>query len=66
VGAHLIGSLIFGAIGFVAFVYGKRMEFYRTLGLGLALMIVPYFISNLIGLYVIGAGLTIAIFLWRD
>jgi hypothetical protein len=63
---NLIGGIIFGAVGFIAFVYGKKMEAYRALGLGLALMIFPYFIANVIAMYVVGAALTAALFLWRD
>lgn len=64
--ANIVGGVIFGAIGFVAFVYGKRMQAYRALGIGLALMIFPYFVDNVIAMYCIGAGLTASLFVFRD
>ena len=36
-GANLIGGLVFGSIGFVAFVYGKRMHIWKPMLIGLAL-----------------------------
>jgi hypothetical protein len=62
---NLIGGFLFGAIGFVAFVYGKRMEAWVTMWLGLALMIYPYFVPNTILTYVIGSALTVALFVFR-
>ena len=65
-GANFLGSIIFGGIGFVAFVYGKKLATYKPLCLGLALMIYPYFIPDTLWLYIIGAALTAALFVWRD
>jgi len=53
--ANLIGGFIFGGIGFVAFMYGKRMNLWKPMFLGLALMIYPYFVNNDIVLIVAGA-----------
>jgi hypothetical protein len=52
--ANLIGGCIFGSIGFVAFIYGKRMNLWRPMFLGLALMIYPYFVSNDVILFAAG------------
>jgi hypothetical protein len=52
--ANLIGGLVFGSIGFVAFVYGKRMNLWKPMFLGLALMIYPYFVSSDILLWATG------------
>jgi hypothetical protein len=65
-GANLIGGLLFGSIGFVAFIYGKRMHVWRPMFLGLALMVYPYFVANDIVLFAIGAVGTAALFLFRD
>ena len=65
-GANLIGGLIFGSIGFVAFVYGKRMHVWKPMLLGLALMVYPYFVENVVTLFVVGAVGTAALFLFRD
>jgi hypothetical protein len=65
-GANLIGGLLFGSIGFVAFIYGKRMHVWKPMFLGLVLMAYPYFVTNNIALFAIGAVATAALFLFRD
>ena len=65
-GLNLVGGLIFGSIGFVAFVYGKRMHVWKPMFLGLALMVYPYFVANDLALLVIGAVGTAVLFLFRD
>ena len=54
--ANLIGGLVFGSIGFVAFIYGKRMSLWGPMFLGLGLMIYPYFVNNDIVLWVAGVA----------
>jgi hypothetical protein len=63
--ASLIGNLLFGAIGFVAFVYGKRMHLWKLMLGGLALMIFPYFIADTVLLYLIGTTATATLFFGR-
>ena len=63
--ANLIGGLVFGSIGFIAFIYGKRMNLWKPMFLGIALMIYPYFISNDIALIAIGAIGTASLFFLR-
>ena len=65
-GANLIGGLLFGSIGFVAFIYGKRMHVWKPMFLGLALMAYPYFVANDIALFAIGVVGTAALFLFRE
>jgi hypothetical protein len=65
-GANLIGGLLFGSIGFVAFIYGKRMHVWKPIFLGLALMAYPYFVENDIVLFSIGVCGTAALFLFRN
>ena len=65
-GAELIGGLIFSSVGFVAFVYGKRMHFWKSMLIGIALMVYPLFVSSDVLLYSLGAMLTAALFIWRD
>ena len=64
--ANLIGWTLFGAVGFVAFVYGKKQSEIKPMILGIALMAYPYFVANTIAMYVVGAALTAALFLFRD
>ena len=65
-GATIIANLLFGAIGFVAFVYGKRMHVWKTMFLGLALMVYTYFVENTVALFGIGAVLTACLFIFRE
>ncbi len=52
--ANLIGGFVFGSIGFVAFIYGKRMNLWKPMLLGIALVVYPYFISDNIALFAVG------------
>ena len=63
--SNVIGGLIFGAIGFVAFVYGKRQSEWRPMVLGLVLMAFPYFVGNPVALCIIGVVLTLGLFFPR-
>ena len=45
---HLWVSLVFGAIGAGMFLYGKKAGRMVPLGAGLGLMVVPYFIPNVL------------------
>ena len=65
-GANLIGGLVFGSIGFVAFIYGKRMNLWKIMLCGLALMIFPYFIANTVIMYAIGTFGTAAVLFLRE
>ena len=64
--ANLIGGFVFGSIGFVAFVYGKRMNLWKMMLCGLALMAFPYFVENMWILFAAGAVGTLALFFLRD
>jgi hypothetical protein len=65
-GANLLGGLIFGSIGFVAFIYGKRMHIWKPMFIGLALMAYPYFVENDVAMFAIGVVGTAALFLFRE
>lgn len=62
----IFAYLIFGSIGFVAFVYGKKQASFKPLVIGIVLMGYPYFVTNPIWLYAVGVGLTVLLFVWRD
>ena len=64
--AKIFAYIIFGTIGFVVFVYGKKNRLVRPLVIGIALMAYPYFISGTFFLYLVGIGLTAVLFFWRD
>ena len=53
----LIWNILFGSVGFGFFIYGKRQGMPVPLVSGLALMIFPYFVSNVILMVAIGFAL---------
>jgi hypothetical protein len=64
--ANLFGQILFGAIGFAAFVYGRKQSLMKPMVLGIVIMAYPYFIPQTWLLYAIGAVLTASLFLLRD
>ena len=64
--ANLIGGFIFGSIGFVAFMYGKRMNLWGPIFLGLALMIYPYFVNNDLILWAVGVVGSVSLWFVRN
>ncbi len=64
--AGIFAWVLFGAIGFAAFVYGRKMLAWKPMVLGVALMVYPYFIATTWALYAVGAGLCLALFIFRD
>ncbi len=65
-GAEIVANLLFGSVGFVAFVYGKRMHVWKPMFIGLVLMAYTYFVQSPILLYGIGTVLTAGLFVFRD
>lgn len=59
-GSWILWGLLFGAIGFGFFVYGKKQKAIVPLVCGLALMIFPYFVSSTLLLVVVGTVLIAA------
>jgi len=53
----LIWGMVFGAIGLGFFLYGKKQKAVVPLLAGIALFILPYFISNVYVLVFVGAAL---------
>jgi hypothetical protein len=57
--ASLIWGVIFGAIGFAYFVFGKRQQRFVPLFCGIGLMAFPYFVSNTVLLVIVGFVLSV-------
>ena len=55
----LVASLIVSSIGFVAFMYGRRLERVPQIVVGLLLMAFPYFVPNVLLMAGIAAALLI-------
>lgn len=54
----LVLGVIFGSVGLGYFLYGKKQGAVVPLLSGVALMVVPYFITNTVVLVVVGAVLS--------
>ncbi len=65
-GANLFAGLFFSSIGFVGFIYGKRMSLWKPMFLGIALMAYPYFIEDTLAMCGFGVVGTAALVLLRD
>ncbi|MBT2304629.1 hypothetical protein J7E70_29850 [Variovorax paradoxus] len=64
--AYILGAVLFGLIGFLAYRYGKRAGRRRSKWLGVALMLYPYAIAQTWLLYVVGAALCVGVLIDRD
>jgi hypothetical protein len=63
---NLMLSFLFGMIGMGMFMFGKKAGRLVPLGAGLALMVVPYFIPNLIALLVVCCALCVTPLVVRE
>ena len=61
-GSNLFANLLFSSIGFVGFIYGKRMGAWRPMFIGIALMAYPYFTSSVTALVGVGAAIGLALY----
>ncbi|HTL69813.1 MAG TPA: hypothetical protein VL404_00835 [Candidatus Eisenbacteria bacterium] len=64
--ANLAAGTLFGSIGFVAFVYGKKEAAWKPLVIGLVLMGYPFAVQDTTLLWVIGSALTASLYFFRD
>ncbi len=55
----IILSIIFGAVGTGYIVYGRKQQKGLPLLVGVALLVFPYFVSNLLGGFLLGCGLCV-------
>jgi hypothetical protein len=64
--AYIFGAILFGVIGIAAYRYGKKTSRPHAKWIGVALMLYPYAISNTWLLYIVGAVLSAALYLFRN
>ncbi len=64
--ANLIGGTIFSGVGLAAFIYGKKQVSFKPMIIGAVLMGYPFFITNTVAIYAVGAVLTVALFVFND
>ncbi|MGE0086041.1 MAG: hypothetical protein AB7S75_16655 [Desulfococcaceae bacterium] len=62
----LFAGVLFGSIGMAYMIYGKKQQKFMTLLSGLGLCIIPYFIPNLLFLYLICISITALPFIFRE
>jgi hypothetical protein len=60
--ASLITSLLVSSVGFVLFEYGRRMRRVPQIGIGIVLLIYPYFVDNV--WVMLGIGVILLVILW--
>jgi hypothetical protein len=65
-GAYLLGALLFSAIGFIAWRYGKSTGRPATQWLGVALMLYPYVVPDTAIMYAVGTALCFALYYYRS
>jgi len=63
---NMVAYIIFGMIGFAAFIYGKKNASWRPMLIGLALTVYPYFLSGTLSIYLAGIVLTAILYFWRE
>ena len=61
----LFAGIVFGAIGMASFVNGKRQSLMVPMVLGIALILFPYVVSDVIPLLLVGSALTVAAYVFR-
>ena len=64
--AVLFAGIVFGLIGLVAFNYGRKNILVGPMVTGVALMVFPYVVSQTWAVYLVGLGLCVVLYFWRD
>jgi hypothetical protein len=62
----LMLSVLFGLVGTGFFMYGKQAGHFVAIGVGVALMVCPYFIPNATALLIVCLALTAVPFFVRE
>jgi hypothetical protein len=61
-GNALLASFFVGLVGAALFVYGKRQARFPQMLVGVAMVLYPYFVPNVVAMVAIAAGLIVALF----
>lgn len=64
--ADLFALIIFSVTGFAVFRWAAKQGYWRSAGIGGALMVYPYFVERTWLLYAIGLGLCALLYFFRD
>ncbi len=63
--SNVLAGFVFGIIGFAALKYGRKQQLLKPMLVGVALMAYPYFVTNTILLWAVGAALTLSLFIFN-
>lgn len=63
---NLLAGIIFGGIGFGALAYGKKLSLWQPVVIGIAMMVYPYFITNVLLNWLIGVALCVLLWFYHD
>jgi hypothetical protein len=63
--AYIVGAVLFGLIGLVAFRHGRKSGHRPTVWWGVALMLYPYAVTQTWLLYAVGAALLAGLYVGR-
>ena len=64
--AYIVGAIVFGLVGWVAFRRGRASGRKTTLWLGVALMAYPYVVPGTVALYGVGLALCAGLYFDRN
>ena len=62
----LLGGLVFSGIGMIAFGQGRKKGNTKAMIIGAALIVYPYVVPSTLLMYLVGAGLTAALYIFRE
>ena len=63
---NLLAGILFGGIGFGAFAYGKRLELWQPIAIGIVMMSYSMFVTNIWLNWSIGAALCVLLWFFHD
>lgn len=63
--AYIAGAILFSILGIAAYRYGKKESLTKFKWIGIALMLYPYVITDIIWLYAVGVALCLGLYLYR-
>lgn len=61
----ILATLIFSTIGFGALVYGRKLELWQPVAIGIALMAYSYFMPNALLNWLVGVGLCVLLWFYH-
>ncbi|MHC4305863.1 MAG: hypothetical protein ACYSW2_15500 [Planctomycetota bacterium] len=59
----LLSGLVISIVGLAIFVYGKKMEKYKSLAVGLAMMVFPMFVPSVLWMWLIAGACMAGLYL---